>query len=160
MKRVCLSILLTVLQAFVAGALPARFFGQFGSSHAPDCDDPSNSSQPPLLTPTNVQAGVNGVSLSHGPSLNTAFPQLSRPDIAPSGASNAIPTNNMLTDNAPLQFYTSEITYVDPNLSMQTVTITDLPSSQDPTVTSATQDHPDTVGVSLRYIRPRKSTDK
>lgn len=43
--------------------------------------------------------------------------------------------------------YSSEITFADPNLSIRTVTITSLPSSQVPTVTSANQSFPDTTGV-------------
>ncbi|KIW94756.1 uncharacterized protein Z519_04733 [Cladophialophora bantiana CBS 173.52] len=44
------------------------------------------------------------------------------------------------------QSYSSAITFADPQLSVQTITITALPSSQVPTVTSASQSFPDTTG--------------
>ncbi|KIX04096.1 uncharacterized protein Z518_07649 [Rhinocladiella mackenziei CBS 650.93] len=50
------------------------------------------------------------------------------------------------------QIYRSAITFVDPHLSIQIVTVTAIPSSQSPTVTSASQSVPDTSGVLITTL--------
>ncbi|EXJ82509.1 endo-1,3(4)-beta-glucanase [Capronia epimyces CBS 606.96] len=46
----------------------------------------------------------------------------------------------------------STITFVDPHLSIQTVTVTSLSSTQNPTVTSASQSFPDTTGTLISTL--------
>ncbi len=53
--------------------------------------------------------------------------------------------------------YSSTVTFVDPQLSIQTVTITILPASQTPTSISTNQTFGVTTGVSLLWWRPGHS---
>jgi len=101
---------------------------------------------------------------SSGPSLPPAAPNGDNwggpggnPEVNPGGHPGVSSGwNNDMAANGPESWtsqYSSEITYVDPNLSFHTVTVTELPTSQVPTVTSAAHDQPDTTGVSPTQLK-------
>ncbi|OAG45444.1 hypothetical protein AYO21_00078 [Fonsecaea monophora] len=128
MSNRCSAYLLTILQVLFASALPFRqLFGR-SSDLDPACsrgdEDVYGGG---LLTFVSVYPGADA-TLTTGDTLDS--------------------------DNAPVaheaevesQSYSSAITFADPHLSIQTITITALPSSQVPTVTSASQSFPDTTG--------------
>lgn len=202
-------ILLTVSQAYFAGALPApQFFGQSGNPQDPDCNLPQSALPNHSLTSIILPSGANGAAaFTHGPPIENSWPQgnpfqssaplpsnqPNQPDFVSSGPSPApsqwgnpsFPQESSISQatDLPLPSYGPspspatpsgdhganfggnpgsnpgwnngmannghEFTYVDPNLSIRTVTMTDLPASQAPTVTSASQNFPDTTGVSL-----------
>ncbi|OAP55021.1 hypothetical protein AYL99_10721 [Fonsecaea erecta] len=71
------------------------------------------------------------------------------PQYTPSIRGDASDSHNVLAAYGAAvqsQNYSSAITFGDPHLSIQTITITALPSSQVPTTTSASQSFPDTTG--------------
>lgn len=169
-------ILLTVSQAFLAGALPApRYFGQLGNPENDGNNQGYGKSPNDILT---LYSGAGASWFTYGPPHSTSYPDGDpftipgarwdfRPDATASGEAPASPTigngDHVNTDSGARpgsndgypsydgdpgsQSYTSAITFADPHLSIQTVTITALPSSQEPTVTSARQNSPDTSGV-------------
>ena len=121
---------LTILQAFLAGAFPApRFFGWFRRPNPNFWTWTHDSYAHEILTSSPLYSGVVADS-----------------SIDSSVASTPSPSGDPSATTSP--GYTSAITFVDPHLSIQTVNVTSLPSSQVPTVTSANQSSPDTTGVS------------
>lgn len=171
--------LLTISQAFLAGALPApRIFGQ-SRNLGRDCDDEDHSSlsHGELLTSVFLTPGAHAAFFTDGPPFATSYPNgnpftntlihwnwvprsmasatvaspsLSYETAATTTVTGGTPSglnNGVATDGTEPSTYMSTITFVDPHLSIQTVTVTQLSSSQNPTVTSASQSFPDTSGV-------------
>jgi hypothetical protein len=160
--------LLIISQALLVGALPApRQSGQLDISTDSKCNETETPFSDQLLTSRAENSGVVAVVHTLGPPIETSYPAGKNPfagpgpyppfvpnfNIKPTQASQISETESSVTSSPTGQHsrrYTSEITYLDPHLSIQTVTITDLPSSQEPTVTSASQSNPDTTGVRIR----------
>lgn len=188
-------VVLTLSQAFLAGALPARRALGQSNRHFErdcDCDDQLHPSfdDDTLTSPIQVTA-ADGETFIRGPPWQTSYPD-GIPDFFPTlqpttnddAAISTQPSSPLESSTVPTitdqsygpststipaaettgssaatsaiisPTYTSEITYVNPNLSFGTATITDLPSSQDPTATSAENPYPDTTGVSLTSLAP------
>jgi hypothetical protein len=125
------------------GSAPAA--SQWGNPSFPQESSAWQPSGPsfPSPAPSSPPAAPNGDQWGN-PGGNPGGSTGGNPGGSPSW-NNDIPANG---DNSWVPHYSSEITYVNPNLSLQTVTVTELPSSQIPTVTSASQNYPDTTGVS------------
>jgi endo-1,3(4)-beta-glucanase len=122
--------LLTLSQALLAGAFPAFRFRQFLHFKG-DCNED-------LPNPPN---GILTGSLLAADAAAQAEPATSS-DLS---SLLARQTSSGSTDQSS-SLCTSAITFADPNLSLQTVTSTALPSSQRPTTTNATGSLPDTTG--------------
>ncbi|KIV97975.1 hypothetical protein PV10_01670 [Exophiala mesophila] len=176
-------VVLTLSQAFLAGALPARrVLGQSKRHFERDCDCDDQLypfGDDTLTSPITVTA--DGETFIRGPPWQTSLVSDLLPTLQPTTNNDAatstqpsspLETSTISTESdqsygpstsptlsaaettgssaAPSTIasptYTSEITYVNPNLSFGTATITDLPSSQDPTATSAANPNPDTTG--------------
>jgi hypothetical protein len=159
-----------------------RPFGQLDSPADSKCSGAEGPSHTPLLTSRTIPVGVDASLHTFGPPFETSYPAGKNPFAGPGPYPPFVPNFNIrptqfasVTQTSPTpptevpttssldqasggateqhsKRYTSEITYVDPHLSMQTVTLTDLPSSQEPTITSASQNFPDTTGVSALML--------
>lgn len=162
--------LLILSQVILAGAFPTpRFFGPFWFPH-PHAEHAAQHPRPfHILTfffPGNAQT-VSSTDTSVAPSSSfdsttSSVPPSSStvPDVTSSQSGQCLACPRLFLSDGHLDSssdsnfssYSSEITFADPNLSIQTVTITSLPSSQVPTVTSASQSFPDTTGVGFPVL--------
>ncbi|KAJ4530105.1 endo-1,3-beta glucanase [Exophiala dermatitidis] len=156
--------------AFLAGALPApRITGQSDSPDS-ECQGQGHSStfQDESLTSRSLAVGAHGAFFTDGPPWSTSFPDgnpfsntLATWRWVPRSttSSTEAPTSSVSSDTAVYTSQTSDsstyestITFVDPHLSFQTVTVTSIVSSQNPTVTSASQSSPDTSGTLITSL--------
>ncbi|KIW63205.1 hypothetical protein, variant [Phialophora macrospora] len=148
--------LLTLSQAFLAGAFPIPWF--VGAQTASPIDSPADSApysdDGPSVPPSSSSFAPDATPIQPDSSDSTSYPN-EDPSAAPSSSSFApdtTPTQPDSIDSASPS-YTSTITFTDPHLSIQTVNITDIPSSQDPTLTSAKQSFPDTTGSLITTLQ-------
>jgi hypothetical protein len=101
-----------------------------------------------------IRSGVDGHYFRIGPPMSTSYPNGDPfTDVSAhyiytprSTATDGVAAAN--EDSTSTSTYSSAVTFVDPNLSIQTVTITSLPVSQSPTSISTNQTFGVTTGVS------------
>lgn len=132
-----------------SGSGPANQPNQPGGASSWPAPAPSHWDSPSSPQESSSGQAFGPPLPTYGPSTPPATPNGDH-GTGPGGNSGGAPDwNNNVADNAHETWasqWSSEITFVDPHLSLQTVTMTDVPSSQAPTITSASQNYPDTTG--------------